>query len=591
MANLSKIKREKMIAYLNELKELHSDDNSITALNEIENFINEKKYGLVFEQHEEEVDELLKTNIPVLIEDNDRVVRTSDKKPMNFIIEGENLQALYLLAKTHKGKIDCIYIDPPYNTGAKDWKYNNKYVDETDKYRHSLWLSMMEERLKIAKTLLKKDGALITTIDDNEFANVFLLIQDIFPSAKHNVITIQMNPGGTQGKAFSVTNEYAIITYFKETTIYRQKHEGGDTYNLRRWGSTSNRFEGATCFYPIILNSKKEIIGFGDVLCDDKHPTSQIEYQKNGEIYVWPLDINNNEKKWRYARDTVESVKERMFIEEHGNRIEILLRRDTEPPKTVWIDPSYNSESHGTKLLKKFLCDRKFPYPKSLYAVKDCLYLITQGKKNAVILDFFAGSGTTFHAVNLLNKEDNGNRKCIMVTNNAISYDEEKRLKRLGYKQGDEEWEKIGIARYINWPRAVCTIKGVDINGNPVNDQYLNTDFKFSDGFEANVKYLKCDWTPRKPEDYLLSNILCLHIKEMLELQNFIEIDNKKYVLVLNKNDYKEYVEKSKNVQIKHLWYNQNIIFTSKELSLIKKCNGKPIPNEFFGEELKEAGE
>ena len=160
---------------------------------------------------------------------------------------------------------------------------------------------------------------LITTIDDNEYADLYLLIEEIFPECLNTTISIQMNPGGTQGKAFSVTNEFAIITYFRDTHVCKKKHLDGDTYNLRRWGSTSNRYEGATCFYPIILDANNNVIGFGDVLPDDLHPTAQVEIQPDGTKYVWPFDVQNTEKKWRYARDTVESVLHRMFTEEHGD--------------------------------------------------------------------------------------------------------------------------------------------------------------------------------------------------------------------------------------------------------------------------------
>lgn len=629
-ANVTKLKRDEMIAFLEELKKTHSDDSSIRAFNEIENTLTEKKFGLVFEEHTEEVDEKLKNEIPILCADEERKICKDKNLPYNFIIEGDNLQALYLLEKTHRGKIDCIYIDPPYNTGAKDWKYNNNYVDKNDLYRHSKWLSMMNTRLRMARKLLKTDGALITTIDDNEFANLYSLLTEIFPECYNAIITIQMNPGGTQGKSFSVTNEYAIITYFKDTKIYRKLHDGGDTYNLRRWGSTSNRYEGATCFYPIILDKNNNIIGFGDVLPDDIHPKSQVEIQKDGSKVVWPIDVQNIEKKWRYARDTVESVLNRMFVEQNNERIEIKLKRETEPPKTVWINGEYNAESFGTKLIKEMIGKGKFSYPKSLYATKDCLAMIVSGKKDSIILDFFAGSGTTLHAVNLLNAEDKGRRKCILVTNNEVSEAESKILKEKGYKKGDNEWEKLGIAKYVTWPRTFCSINGIDINGKPLEGDYgIEVEsyiedkdsiviskstgkptrskvykkskvqlypnlkkIKKSDGFMTNVKYFKCDWTPRKPEDYLLSNILCLHIREMIELENAIEIDNKKNVIILNKDDFNNYILNKENFEkIERIWVNQNIIFSSNELNILNKKSYKYIPKEYFGQELKEANE
>ena len=708
MVNITQQKRNRMLAFLEDLKKEHSDDALIKAFNEIENHLKEKKYGLVWEEHEEEVDIKLRENIPILIEDQERKLVKDKNFPYNFLIEGDNLQALYLLQKTHKNKIDCIYIDPPYNTGAKDWKYNNDYVDKNDMYRHSKWISFMDVRLRVARNLLKNDGALITTIDDNELANVYLLINEIFPDFKSVIITIQMNPGGTQGKAFSVTNEYAIVTYReKETTIFRKKHSGGETYNLRRWGSTSNRYEGATCFYPVIVDEELNVVGFGDVLDKDIHPDDQVVNQPNGTKYVYPIDASGIEKKWRYSRNTVEEILDRLTAVKKGERIEILVRRDTEPPKTVWINNEYNAESFGTKFIKGIIGEDKFTYPKSVYAVKDCLGMIVGGKPDAVVLDFFAGSGTTLNALNLINAEDGGKRKCIMVTNNEVSVEVVKSLSRKGILPDDEELENYGIARNVTWPRSVNTIIGKREDGTELGGEYITslveekekkrnivqisyikssnlnltqkkqfvsliakgqipqhlakrdskylisenqkhtasilfddshyeewlremegkeylTDFfvltsnnalfsniknridgllgslveevtikrQLKEGFDANIKYLKCTWTPRHPEDYRLSNILCSHVKEMIELQNAIEIDGEKNVLLLNKDDIKESLfVPDRFEKIQRIWLNQNIILNSEEIKLLNIKGFNYIPREFFGQELREAAE
>jgi len=390
------------------------------------------------------------------------------------LIEADNYHALQLLEYLYPKKVDCIYIDPPYNTRANDWKYNNDYVDPSDGWKHSKWLSMMKKRLKIARNVLAEDGILITTIDDNEYAHLWMLLNEIFPEYTHNTITIQHNPGGTQGKKFSVTNEYAIFTYLPDSTIFRKQHLGGDTYNLRRWGSTSGRYEGATCFYPVILDSNNHVVGFGDVLCDDLHPTAQVEVQDNGSKYVWPIDKNGTEKKWRYGRETVDDVKERMFTRVSGERIEVILRRESEPPKTVWTDPLYNAEAHGTDLLKAIL-QGDFPYPKSLYAVHDCLLFSVLGKKDALILDFFAGSGTTLHAVNLLNLEDGGDRRCIIVTNNEASSGEAKEMRERGLNPGDQEWEARGICQSITWPRIKYSVTGKHPDGSIIEGEYFTT--------------------------------------------------------------------------------------------------------------------
>jgi hypothetical protein len=179
-----------------------------------------------------------------------------------------------------------------------------------------------------------------------------------------------------------------------------------------------------------------------------------------------------------------------------------------------------------------------------------------------------------------------------MVTNNEISEAEEKDFRKHGIKKGDAKWEEKGIAKYITWPRTVCSIKGVDVNGVALKGNYLGSDRPMAEGFKANVKFFKCDWTPRKPEDYLLSNALCLHIREMIELQNAIEVDNIKNVLILNKTDLKKYIlDPERYVQVQNVWVNQNIILNAEELKLLEAKGYKYIPREFFGQELKEAAE
>jgi hypothetical protein len=265
-------------------------------------------------------------------------------------------------------------------------------------------------------------------------------------------------------------------------------------------------------------------------------------------------------------------------------------------PGTQWHVPTHQAGgAGGSSLIKTILKTKRFDFPKSLYAVRDTLRFITGNKPNAIIVDFFAGSGTTFHAVNLLNAEDKGTRRCIMVTNNEVSANESKELREKGFNPGDDEWEKYGIAKYVTWPRTVCCIEGKDIDGNPLKGSYVTTserEIKMSDGFSANVKFFKCSWTPRKPEDYLLSNVLCLHIKEMIELQNAIEVDNVKNVLILNKKDlYDTIFNDDVRPQIENVWVNQNIIFSTDEMKALKQIGFKYIPREFFGQELREAAE
>jgi hypothetical protein len=261
-------------------------------------------------------------------------------------------------------------------------------------------------------------------------------------------------------------------------------------------------------------------------------------------------------------------------------------------PRSQWNYDSHDAMDYGSRIIKDLLCNPRFDFPKSLYAVHDSIRFFIANNPNAIVVDFFAGSGTTGHAVNLLNAEDGGNRRYIMVTNNEISEQEAKAFEAKGINKGDPEWEARGIAKYVTWPRMLCCISGKNILGEPLKGTYLGSDIKLSDGFNTNLKYLKCDWTQRKPDDHLLSNVLMMHIKEMIELQNFIEIDNEKNVLILNKDDVKKYLldcDKYKNIE--EIWINQNIVLNSVEMKLLKQKDFKYVPKEFFGDELKEAAE
>ena len=639
MANISKQKRDRMLVFLEELKKMHSDDASIRAFNEIENHLREKKYGLVWEEHTEEVDERLLEEIPVLCEDKERRLCKDENLPWNFIIEGDNLQALYLLEKTHRRKVDCIYIDPPYNTGAKDWKYNNDYVVDSDEYRHSKWLSMMKNRLQLAKNLLNpEESVLIVTIDEKEYLRLGCLLEELFPTANIQMVSTVINVKGSSRKgSFARAGEYLFFVMIgkayprslplgKEwlgniTTTSREKLR---LANMMRFGDNGRRSRAPNCFYPIFITPDgKKIVSVGEPLAPNVD-RSTIKAPE-GTIAQWPIHLDGTEGCWGYSRTSLlELIKKGylhigksykygysiMFIQpgwqqriENG-QVKIIghyedgfVKTDSSDyvlefvPNDNWAIPTHNATEHGMKLLQKFI-GKRFPFPKSLYAVHDAINFFLCDKPYATVIDFFAGSGTTMHAVNLLNAEDGGNRKCIMVTNNEISAEEEKKFAKLGVNKGDTAWEEKGIAKYVTWPRTVCSITGVDVDGKAVKGNYFGTDRPMAIGFQANVKYFKCDWTPRKPEDYLLSNALCLHIKEMIELQTASEIDYKKNVLILNRDDFKRYILNEEVYKtIENIWLNQNMILSSEEMKLLNEKGFKYIPREYFGQELREAAE
>ena len=444
---------------------------------EIERLRKRKKYGLVWEEKLEDVVEQCNTELPVLKEVKNKHIFKNKNTPTNLLIEGDNYHALSVLNYTHKGKIDVIYIDPPYNTGAKNWKYNNNYVDKDDSYRHSKWLSMMERRLVLAKNLLKKNGCLICAIDENEHANLVLLLKQIFVGKKVDSISVVHNPRGVQGKNFSYNHEYAVFVYpdAKEKYISNALREETLVRNFRVDGSNSPRHTAKTCFYPFIVSGEK-IIGVGEVADEKFHPKKQTTEIKKGVFEVWPIDINSIERKWSYSRNTVEEIISELHIKKTSKgRFEIYRSKDEAPYKTVWVGPKYDANEYGSKMVNG-LTGTMFPFPKSLYAVEECLLATAKDKKDAVILDFFAGSGTTGHAVSLLNKRDNGLRQFILCTNN-----------------------ENGIATEVCYPRIKSVIAGhkdyKDITGIPSNLKYFRTAFVEAEPNDKNKETLTSEAT------------------------------------------------------------------------------------------------
>lgn len=417
-----------------------------------------KKYGLVWEEKPEEVVEMCKKKLPVLKEVKNKEIITDKDKPVNLLIEGDNYHALSVLNYTHAKKVDVIYIDPPYNTGARDWKYNNDYIDINDAWRHSKWLSMMTHRLSLARNLLKENGVFICTIDENEFYRLGLLLEEIFKGFEIHCITIVHNPRGVQGNNFSYTHEYAYFIFRKGLKVIgtKQRDEVLEE-ELRDHGGESLRTDARNCFYPILVKNNK-IIGFGKVPDKNFHPKGKNVKRKDKVIEIWPIDSKGVERKWVFANNTVSKIKEKLFVKEkNGGEIDIFRIKDTQKPRTVWVGQKYDASTFGSKIVSG-LTGTQFPFPKSIYNTKDCLECVVRERKNAIVLDFFAGSGTTAHAEMLLNKEDGGKRQFILCTNN-----------------------ENGIAEKVCWPRIKKVIEGhkdyPDITGIPANLKYFKTDF------------------------------------------------------------------------------------------------------------------
>jgi len=464
-----------------------------------------------------------------------KIERGGDK-PFHTVINAENYHALQALLYTHEGKVDAIYIDPPYNSGARDWKYNNNYVDKDDAYRHSKWLAMMERRLKLAKRLLNpSNSVLIATIDEKEYLRLGLLLRQTFPEGRTQMVTSVISQNGTsRDDEFSRVEEYLYLVRLGAQAITRTSDnmlaaEGKGLvsrvwFNFMRTSTVREKLEGQ--FYPIFIDPvENRILRMGEPLGAGVHRVDPPH--SNNELAVWPIRDDGKEATWGAVPATAREILREGFLRVGGfdkrtgrwsihyvregdrSRIEageiqvVGTRPDgskelehldasqrTVYPKTVWNRRSHDATAHGTRLLKALLPGRTFPFPKSLYAVEDALRFFIAAKPNAVVLDFFAGSGTTAHAVMRLNRQDQGRRQSISVTNNEVSADEHEALRNQGLRPGDEEWEAKGICEFIAKPRINSALTGKAPQGPSIQGDYkFRDEFAIAEGFEENVAY------------------------------------------------------------------------------------------------------
>jgi len=472
-------------------------------------------------------------------------------KPAHIVINAENHHALEMLQFTHAGKVDCIYIDPPYNTGAKDWKYDNDYVDGEDAYRHSKWLAFMERRLLLAKQLLNPlNSVLIVTIDEKEVHRLQLLLQQVFSASTIQMVTIVTNPSGTSRDTLSRVEEYAFFVFIGSAEPARVgdnlltesaslSRTGLPWESLLRRGNAWYRSERPNLCYPIFVDSDtKQITGVGEPFSGEDEGARVTEY--DGGVAAWPVRRDGRLGIWRKERSailelasqgylhvsgfdrdrntwairylmsgTTESISNgRIRVERTGKYGEVEARdvvETTAVAKTVWNRGSHNAGTHGSALLRLMIPGRAFPFPKSLYAVEDAVRIAVLNKPDAVVLDFFVGSGTTTHAVMRLNRQDDGRRQSIVVTNNEVSADEARSLRARGLRPGDREWEELGIFEHITCPRITAAVTGLTPDGEPVKGDYKFTDeFPMAEGFEENVQFMKL--TYQDPVDVELDN-------------------------------------------------------------------------------------
>lgn len=522
--NISKQKRQDL---LNKIKDIRNyiaaapqDENTgnlLSYLSDLEKDVNGKKYGLVFEEHREEIDEVLDTHTPVLTEDKDLFIDNGGQ--MNFLIEGDNLASLKLLEKTHKGKIDLIYIDPPYNTGSPDFKYDDTIVAKEDSFRHSKWLSFIKSRLQIAHKLLSDNGIIFISIDENEQAQLKLLCDEIFSPENHIETIIWKNKYGAGAKTVGFISVHEYILCYSKKPISDLTSEL-DKEGQAAYKKTDEKFEirGGYLTQPLMTTS----------LADRPNLMYDIEY--NGDIihprkqWVWSKErleaaIRNNEVEFNKQKNGTYSVRAKKYLfDENGN-----IRRGK--PLSILNGPFTQD---GTQEIRNVFGSEdvfKFSKPSELIKYFIAFEINGMSSKNAVILDFFAGSGTTAQAVLAQNKKDNGNRRFILCTNNENN-----------------------ICREVTYERVKRVIDKED--------------------YAASLKYYKVDYVPISDRMYYeYADELLLHIRELVELENGVNFtDNAEIGIVLTEEELDEFIANTDSfVKCRKLYMGHDILPTEEQ--------------------------
>ena len=604
MANLSQEKRQRMLAFLDTIRQEHKDDDDVLiALGEIERELNAKKYGLVWEQHEEAVDVMMRTHIPVFTEDASKEITCDESGVYNFLLEGDNLHSLRLLEKTHRDRIDVIYIDPPYNTGSKDFVYDDAYVDDNDGYKHSKWLSFMNQRLLSARNLLKKDGVLVISIGYQEVNNLMLLCQEIFSDRQVACVTIQTS-GGKPNGGFTYVHEYIIFVTPNDFQPRKMSFTGGISRSPFE-GLTLSTFDKTTRpnqAYPIFIDRETmNIVGVGKSLTERVNEGTysgeladfpfDFDEAPEGTAALWPISSKGAECVWRLIPERLKNDWEKGYLKVSKNKskvnpneysvqylpegviskinsgeLEVVGQEPGAPTlvfgenktvggeiPTIWTEKDFHT-TKGTAAIKEIFGDKRFSYPKPLELIVEILRAVT--KTDRVVLDFFAGSGTTGQACLELNKQDSGNRRFIVCTNN----------------EGD-------ICNNVTYPRLQTIISGVRIDGST-----------YSDGIPANLKYYRTDFVPRD-EEYL-SEALLEHIAEMVQLEHGVKIDGQRYLMVMSDEEADELEQHwNEYTDVQAMYVSKNVLFTAAQVARFKETPQFIIPDNYFKFELREEGE
>lgn len=564
MANLSQIKREKMLKFLETLKEQHSDDESLIAINQIENELTSKKYGLVWEEHEEEVDVKMRTHIPVFTEvEAKEIVGASESEQYNFLLEGDNLHSLKLLEKTHKGKIDVIYIDPPYNTGNKDFKYDDTFVDKLDSYKNSKWLSFMWSRLKVANKLLSSEGIIFISIDDNELYPLKMICDEIFGEQCFVTNLIwQKKTGASDAKGIATITEY-ILVYVKDYAVMDSVFDKNyEAFDAKRYRYKDEYFNERGPFYYDSLD--RGSVRYSDTLNysikspngDDIYPNGRKNFENDGWTWKW----SKEKVEWGIRNGFIDITPSSKKENGWAVRYKIYLNVDNENRPIEKSAPYKNlittilNANAAADIKKMFNGKTVFQYSKPVGLMG--FLLSCEKNKKALILDFFAGSGTTGQAVLEKNMEDGGNRHFILCTNNENNICEE-----------------------VTYQRLKTVITGKCADGS-----------QYSEGLPANLKYYKTDFVDKESEE--IYDDLLEHTKEMIQLQYGVKVDNQKYIMIMDDDEmdeFEKHFDEFKDIEV--VFINQDVLLSTSQEKLLQNINTKIIPDCYFDFELREVGE
>ena len=576
MENLSKRKRDEMIAFLEFLKKQHSDDDSLMAINSIERELTAKKYGLIWEEHQEEVDKKMETHIPVFSEVPEyEVMEDEHNTTFNFLLEGDNLHSLNLLEKTNRGKVNIIYIDPPYNTGNKDFVYNDEFVGREDLFRHSTWLSFMSERLRIAYKLLSKDGVIFVSIDDNEQAQLKLLMDEIF--SEDNFIMCMPRITKKSGKttsAYAKNHDYILVYTKRDQDIFvMEEHEDNafkyadeyieerGKYKLNQTLDYNSLSYSPSLDYPLEIEGEVFYPGGSKELWEErqrgKHRRADWAWRWSKKLFQFGYDngfVVIKRKKDGSARIYTKTYLNAKigknsngdFIIEHNKRVKATSSIE-------YIDNKYSNDN-AKKDLSIFGLGDKFDYSKPVELIKKLIKAYY--KNNALVLDFFAGSGTTAQAVLELNKEDSGSRRFILCTNNENN-----------------------ICREVTYQRIKSILTGTMIS-----------EGEYSKKIKGNLKYYVTDFVDKESDE--LTNELLEHIVEMIQLEYGVSINNSQYFMVIDDDEMDELEENFNYYKdLKAVFLSQDVLLSTSQERILQNVNTFIIPDYYFDTELREAGE